>query len=587
MFSSRRKIFVLCVAALMLLIISIKPGYKVQQHDDTATLAQNLLHQAELSHNNFQARPRAERTEQDYLGIITLYRQSVDADIEHHYSDTAFLAMAQLAEEMALQLQKTRYHYNAIDYYQQMVTNYPQSPNCALALFNRARILEQSLDNRSEAIQVYSQLIKFFPKSVSAREASANLARLLHLEHNEDNSAETIESGGEEKTITSVRNFTGPDFARVVLDIDAPVHYEKNDIGNGNFALVFSQAKLAEKFIGKIPITDDSGLLKSISTETSSSSVKLHVVCNRLRDYAIFSLNNPYRLIIDLHGVNSVNNNGNSNGNSNTLAQPAQEDAARLEARKEELLEPKPNAISFTRVLGLKVRRIVIDAGHGGHDTGAIGDGLLEKDLVLDVALKLRALIKQRMPDIDVVMTRDGDRFVALEERTAIANAQAADLFISVHANSSANSEASGVETYYLSINASKEELDVAARENASTARNARDLQTLLQKIVLDDKVIESRDFAQQLQRSMVNGLSKIDASAGVNRGIKKAPFIVLIGANMPSVLAEISFVSNTQQIKLLKTPEFRQKIAESLCEGTKKYIDALSKGLPSTAANR
>jgi N-acetylmuramoyl-L-alanine amidase len=231
---------------------------------------------------------------------------------------------------------------------------------------------------------------------------------------------------------------------------------------------------------------------------------------------------------------------------------------------------------SLVRALGLKIGRIVVDAGHGGHDTGTIGpNGLEEKNLVLDVALRLGKLLENRL-GAEVVYTRDDDTFIPLETRTAIANQQQADLFISVHANSSRDENARGVETYYLNFTSSRDALEVAARENAVSEKSIHELQDLVKKIALKDKIEESREFAQDVQQSLHSGLAS-KAPAIRNRGVKKAPFIVLIGANMPSILAEISFISNPSDEKKLRSPEYRQKIAESLYRGVSRYTSGLS----------
>jgi N-acetylmuramoyl-L-alanine amidase len=224
----------------------------------------------------------------------------------------------------------------------------------------------------------------------------------------------------------------------------------------------------------------------------------------------------------------------------------------------------------------LKIGKIVVDAGHGGHDTGTIGpNGLEEKDLVLEVALKLGKLLEDRL-GAEVVYTRDDDTFIPLETRTAIANKEQADLFISIHANSSSDSTARGVETYYLNFTSRTDALEVAARENAVSEKSIHELQDLVKKIALKEKIGESREFAEDVQKSLYTGLNA--KSPGLrNRGVKKAPFVVLIGANMPSILAEISFVSNPADEKRLKTSDYRQRIAESLFKGVSKYVSSLS----------
>ena len=231
---------------------------------------------------------------------------------------------------------------------------------------------------------------------------------------------------------------------------------------------------------------------------------------------------------------------------------------------------------SLIRALGLKIGKIVIDPGHGGHDTGTIGpNGLEEKDLVLDVGRRLGKLLQTRL-GAEVVYTRKDDTFVPLETRTAVANQARADLFVSIHANSSRDSAARGVETYYLNFTSSPEALEVAARENAVSEKSIYELQDLVKKIALKEKIEESREFAWDVQQCLHSGLA-VKSPSIRDRGVKKAPFIVLIGANMPSILAEISFVSNPTDERRLATSEYRQRIAESLYRGIAKYVNGLS----------
>lgn len=230
---------------------------------------------------------------------------------------------------------------------------------------------------------------------------------------------------------------------------------------------------------------------------------------------------------------------------------------------------------SLIRTLGLKVGRIVIDPGHGGHDTGTIGpSGLQEKDLVLDIALKLKKLVEERL-ESEVLLTRTDDTFVPLEERTAMANQSQADLFLSIHANSSRNRRVSGVETFFLDFASSSDAEEIAARENSSAQKTIFELQDLVQKIALKEKVEESRELAQIVQKAVASQLQKAHSQTR-DRGVKQAPFIVLIGANMPSILSEVSFMSNPSDEKLLKSSNYRQKVAEALCRGIEAYAEAL-----------
>ena len=239
---------------------------------------------------------------------------------------------------------------------------------------------------------------------------------------------------------------------------------------------------------------------------------------------------------------------------------------------------------SLSRQLGLGINRIVIDPGHGGHDPGTKGRGLSEAELVLDVARRLEVLLLKE-PGVEVMLTRRTDVYVPLEERTAMANREGADLFLSIHANSSRNSKAGGVETYFLNFASNPDAEAVAARENSASGRTMHSLPDIVKAITLNNKLDESRDFATLVQRAMVENLAK--ANGGVrDRGVKQAPFVVLIGAGMPSVLAEIAFMTHSQESKLLKTPAYRQRVAESLFQGIRRYQRSL-KAVTAVAASQ
>jgi N-acetylmuramoyl-L-alanine amidase len=230
---------------------------------------------------------------------------------------------------------------------------------------------------------------------------------------------------------------------------------------------------------------------------------------------------------------------------------------------------------TLTRVLGLKIGRIVLDPGHGGRDTGTIGPaGVMEKDLVLDIAKELQRLLEDRL-GAQVIMTRSDDSFVALEDRPLMANQQQADLFVSIHANSSTSRSVSGVETYFLDFARTDSAREVATRENASSDRNYRDLESLILKIAQADKLQESRELALTIQKNLYEAMHKLMPGT-MNRGVRSAPFIVLIGAHMPSILAEVSFLSNPQDEKLLQKDACRQSVALALFQGIETYMKSL-----------
>ncbi len=246
--------------------------------------------------------------------------------------------------------------------------------------------------------------------------------------------------------------------------------------------------------------------------------------------------------------------------------------------------EPSRNlagGFSISRQLGLSVSRIVIDPGHGGHDPGARGGGTTEAELVLDVSLRLAQLL-EKVPGVEVVLTRKTDDYVPLQERTAIANREAADLFLSIHANANSSAQAQGIETYFLNFATTLSAAAVAARENAASGQSMGELPDVVKTIALNNKLDESRDFATFVQREMMTKLRPANKTIR-DLGVKQAPFVVLIGAAMPSVLAEVSFMTNPQEAKLLKSSAYRQRIAEALFEAVRTYQASLKK-VPSVA---
>jgi N-acetylmuramoyl-L-alanine amidase len=342
--------------------------------------------------------------------------------------------------------------------------------------------------------------------------------------------------------------------------------------------------------------------------------VRIVLNVNRVKEYLASISQNPPQLLIDLYrkqpppaimkiarashnssnihetadlrGPEAGNIEPAVDGQSDTLVRTSQP-VATLKVSKisksdlaQPAIAPQPThdgQSTLTRALGLKIGRIVVDAGHGGHDTGTIGPtGLMEKDLCLDVALRLGKIIKQRLPGAEVVFTRSDDSFIPLEERTAIANEAHADLFISIHANSSQDHGARGIETYYLNLKGSPEAMEVAARENAVSNVGIHDLEDLVKKIARNEKIDESREFAEDIQASLSQRVQKANKTVK-NRGVRKAPFVVLIGADMPSILTEISFLSNPADEQLLKQPENRQRVAEGLYQGVASYLQSLN----------
>ncbi|HEV8416004.1 MAG TPA: N-acetylmuramoyl-L-alanine amidase [Bryobacteraceae bacterium] len=405
--------------------------------------------------------------------------------------------------------------------------------------------------------------------------------------------------------VTAVRFWSTGDSTRIAVEVSGEFKYKFDNLETPPrlfFDVQGSRPSMAQKTIA---VGDH--LLKQIRiAETQPGTTRIVLDLEQAADFTASQLSNPERLMVELHAKGTKA----AASTQPAVADPPQTPKASTEvpvvaktlptpalltpvsrpvagppavtaSRKPDLPEPKAAARnsngdrSLTRALGLKLGRVVLDPGHGGHDVGTHGpSGLYEKDLVLDVSQRLAALLEDRL-GTEVLLTRADDTYVPLEGRTKIANDAKADLFLSIHANSSPVKSVTGVETYYLNFTTSRGALDLAARENATAESSIFDLKDVLEKIALKDKIDESREFASRLQTSLFT-LTKSTTPAK-NRGIKKAPFVVLIGAQMPSVLAEIGFLTNATDEALMRKTEHRQKIAEALYKGIAAYADSLS----------
>lgn len=344
-----------------------------------------------------------------------------------------------------------------------------------------------------------------------------------------------------EVTVEGFRYWSSEGYTRVVVDLSGNVKFTQNQLSNP--ARIFFDLKnciLSEKAIPSLPIED--GILKDVRiAQFNKETVRVVLDLRELGNFNVFMLSDPSRLVIDVFGKKSH--------------------------------VPVPY-MKFDKKL-TEIKRVVIDPGHGGKDPGAIGPkGLLEKNVVLAVGKRLARILKEKY-NMEVILTRDRDIYISLEERTAIANSNNADLFISIHANASRRRSAKGIETYILNWTSDEEAIRVAARENAISFKKMKEsqseLQMILQDLARDDKKDKSMKLAYNVQNSVVDILSQ-DYNKIIDLGVKQALFYVLIGAEMPSILVEISFISNREEEKRLSQKKYREKIAEAIARGVKYY---------------
>ena len=716
---------------------------------------------AEHLRETLEAHPASARTRLDYSRVIRAFRAIYQTDPGTDNADASVLAAATLLTEEGRLFSDEALLRSAISQYELLRVQYPSSSYRFSALLSEGEIYRRDLKDRDQAKQKFRLFLNSFPDNPLAEQARIQLNDILAEEHpgkgvghlamtppaiqpqqvpapsrpppamtpqpiapalvGQQQSTPLPDASpvnlalaarpGRVAVVSSIRHWSTPVYTRIAIDLQDQVAYQAARVPNPD-RIYFDLygARLETGLNGKSVQVIDDGFLKRIRAAQFSNNVTRIVLdVSSVSDYSAFLLPNPWRLIIDIHGLQPGSNPTTSLASAAAPAPPPEPEVkqpqvsqsaapapappsgkealpskvrhaanppatrppsastqeiaslgqqpGRIQAtehpttrpiaasvagtvpapqpddgslasttpppvplappktsgrrRKSSVVTPailaptganetRPTAPSYgesdesvaspmhaadptaagerslVRTLGLKIGRIVIDAGHGGHDSGTTGPGgIEEKEVVLDVALRVGKLLKQRL-GADVIFTRDNDTFIPLETRTAIANKAQADLFLSIHANSSPDGSARGVETYYLNFTTSPDALEVAARENAVSDESIHELSDLVKKITLKDKIDESREFAADVQKSLYNDLE--DGNPGLrDRGVKKAPFVVLIGANMPSILAEISFLTNTDDARELRQPAYRQRIAESLYRGVARYISGLS----------
>lgn len=379
-----------------------------------------------------------------------------------------------------------------------------------------------------------------------------------------------VDMAGPDAYVTDLRFWSNPEYTRIVVnatrDRSYSHHLLKRDPSiNKPYQRLYidiQQARLGEGVAEHTPINDDL-LNQARAGQYLPHTVRVVVDIKSFESYKIFSLRDPFRIVIDVWGKGA-------NGRP-----PEQQVAAKTKEPETRLTTDNLKSSDIARQLALGVRKIVIDPGHGGPDPGAPGyqKGVWEKDIVLKLAKSLAAKLRDRL-QCTVLLTRSSDTKLTLEERTAIANTKRADLFISLHCNAARNKKLAGIETYILNLATDDQAIAVAARENATSEKNISDLEYILSDLMKHAKIEESTRLANDVHRAVIGGMKKKYSKIN-DLGVKQAPFYVLLGARMPSILIETSFISNKTECKRLLSAAYRDTLCNSITDGIQKYIDA------------
>ena len=478
---------------------------------------------------------------------------------------------------------------SAIAAYEKVAQRYPDNSLADDALYKEARVYELRLKDKERAIGIYRDIVTKFPNGDMAQQAREALNSINIASADRRASPNTEKDQKTDRThapssglvqVREVRHWSDNDYTRIVINLTRSVAFKTftlpadEQAGRSERLVVdLNNTSIAKNVPYKMEVKN--GLLEYIRiSQNQKDKVRMVVDLSAKTTYKAFPLEDPARIILD------VNTKASDVKSTAAQKRSAKQKLARHDNGIKRVRKGTPTQVagdmpSIARQLSLKVSRIVIDPGHGGKDPGAIGlDGRKEKDITLEVSKLLAKRLQTG--DLEVFLTREKDVFVPLEERTAFANKHKADLFISVHVNAHADEAIRGVETYILNLTSDASAIQVAARENATTSKSISDLQFIINDLMLTSKINESSRFATSTQKSIISSLSSSGHTCK-DLGVKQAPFYVLMGAQMPSILVEIGFITNTSECALMQKKTYQNSIIEGILSGINSYIDNTS----------
>ncbi|WP_246556087.1 N-acetylmuramoyl-L-alanine amidase [Desulfonema magnum] len=577
-----------------------------------AITAEEQYYRTEVAYKNFLKDPEKLKYRENWLVYIDEFRAAYRLDPSGTLAAAALYMSGELYKELYKRSFKSSDKKQAIDLFQRLLkrfptSNYRRKAESALKAFSKTRGAKSSVKKeavkksssekarviktkvRKEVFRRSKQAYKANRMKKSWQEKSWQERKTRLVEKSQPKYKPPIISPyiNADTTIMNLRFWSNPNYTRIVVDANQDTSYtyrllKKDSSANKPHRLYvdFDNSQLGKNIKKIIPINDDL-LIDARASQYQTDSVRVVVDIKSFGTYKIFSLRNPFRTIIDVWGGDnnyryaSVPFQNRKFDVKKPEHKKTKSKSLKTEKNEGDVLKIKPSDIAKSLALG--VRRIVIDPGHGGKDAGAVGYNkrILEKNIVLSIGKRLARKIRRNL-GCEVIMTRSTDRFLSLEERTAIANTKNADLFISIHTNAHPKRSAYGIETYFLNLATDDEAIRVAARENATSRKNISDLQTILQDLMQNAKINESSRLAAHIQKSLYRQMKK-KYSKIKNKGVKQAPFYVLLGAQMPSVLVETSFISNKRECQRLTNATYQERLCDAIVNGIRKYIKEMN----------
>lgn len=566
--------------------------------------------EAKFYYNQLQTNPKLSSSRENWLKGTRNFRRIYLSSPKSKFAAPCLFMLGRLYRDMYEIFDKPIDLDESVSYYKDIVRLFPQHVLTDDAYFEIGKIYLDR-QNPEKASEFFIEIVTNYT-SGDMHSKAEDVLKVLSKEHNIALPEIMVSSSGENKLsyVLPVKYWSSDNYTRVVIMASGPVNYkevllEPSGDAPRRLYIDFKKSYIEPQYRAPVPIKD--GLLERIRTgQNSPDTVRVVLDIASIGSYKIFSLPDPFRVVIDVRGKGHAEAEGiavtespkgtpriepskkktkkvvGSDGSRNIVVLKQNKKKSingslrrtKPETRVQKGVDPKSDTLSLAQQLGLGVKKIVIDPGHGGKDPGAMAFNIKEKDVVLRIA-KVLAPVLERELGCEVLLTRETDVFIPLEERTAIANTENADLFVSLHVNAHPSPKVRGLETYFLNLTTNAEAMRVAAMENATSTHQMSDLQDILSDIMKNSKIEESSRLAQQVHNSILNEAANQGYSNIKNLGVKQAPFYVLIGAQMPAILLEIAFITNKDDVRNLTDPTFIRLLTQEIADGIRAYVSA------------
>jgi N-acetylmuramoyl-L-alanine amidase len=575
--------------------------------------ANQLFEQAKFFFNQLEANVTLTRSRENWLRGTRNFRRIYLSNPQAEQAPASLFILGRMYRKMYEKFNLGIDLDESLSYFKDTSRLFPGDPLADDALYAEGQIYLQIKRDPKNAAEAFEKVLSRYPGG-NMRTDATNSLKALSKDFDIPLPTSLVDTKQLDQlvTILPIKYWSSQDYTRIVVMAAGPITYKevllKEQTGHPRRLYIdFKGSYITPEHRKQVPVED--GLLRQIRTDQSSAdTVRVVLDIDSIDTYKIFSLPEPFRVVIDVRGERKsktietkkveitlpsisppaadktapattavAKTVSEKNKPPRTAIVILNEQKKRIFPKnpapaKEEIIPSTKQPLSLAQQLGLGVKKIVLDPGHGGKDPGAMANNMLEKDIVLKVARELRPILKKEL-NCEVILTRDEDISLPLEERTAIANTEEADLFVSLHVNAHPSPKTRGTETYFLNLSTNAEAMRVAAMENATSTHQMSDLEDILSDIMKNSKIDESSRLAQHVHKSILSGIADKRFGDIKNLGVKQAPFYVLIGAQMPAILIEIAFISNKEDAENLKNPQFIKAVTREIALGIKAYV--------------